>query len=317
MSHKVTLTDGTVLTIPTPYLSHSQVDMYLRCPAQYEKRYILGHKEAPAWAMTEGSSGHSALEMNNLHKIETGADLPPHEVIEKYADELVDRVKNEQPIASAGKVADGDDIDASIATGTKSLGFYMEHTAPTVVPVTAERRLEFDVEGIPFLGFSDLETKGRIWDYKFTGSGSKKLQAPFVDEGLQFTLYAMGTGHKNVGVIGLVRDKPPKTGKNAGLWVRTLKGSRTELQKRQATALVVGVARAISAGIFPQSVPDTWVCTKRFCGYYPCWEKTWEMSDRRKASARKSKDASSVRTATASELPPPPRRKRRRRKTAS
>ena len=50
--------------------------MYLRCPRQYYHRYVEGHKEPPGWAMVAGLSGHEALEMNNLTKIDTGEDLP-------------------------------------------------------------------------------------------------------------------------------------------------------------------------------------------------------------------------------------------------
>ncbi len=58
------------------HLSVTQLKMYLRCPLQYEFRYIKGMKIPPAGVMTLGKSIHSTLEENYRQKIETRQDLP-------------------------------------------------------------------------------------------------------------------------------------------------------------------------------------------------------------------------------------------------
>ena len=58
------------------HLSVTQLKMFLRCPLQYEFRYIKGLKVPPVEAMTLGKSIHSTLEENYKQKIETKKDLP-------------------------------------------------------------------------------------------------------------------------------------------------------------------------------------------------------------------------------------------------
>lgn len=302
-THRHTLDDGTKIVLPTAKLSNTQVEMYLRCPRQYEIRYVLGHKQMPGWVLTEGNATHGALEFNNLHKIKTGADLPTDEVFTRFADELVTREKQDQPVDDNGKRVTGDDIDESIKVTGKAVRAYMDDVAPTMAPVTAERELDFKVAGIPFIGYSDMETKGRIWDYKTTGPGSKKLQAPFVDGSLQFTYYSMATGQQNVGVIGLIRGNPPKTGKNAGKRVRVLRSVRTKEQIVRATAITRSVAESISKGSFPLCSTDNFLCQAKYCGYYPCWKREFKPLKPQKSQRR-------VKLATVRDTPPPRRRKK-------
>jgi len=64
--------DGTKIQLPTKSLSVTQLLMYMKCPAMYEKRYVEGKKEPPGIALIEGSSGHDALEFQNAFQIAHG-----------------------------------------------------------------------------------------------------------------------------------------------------------------------------------------------------------------------------------------------------
>ena len=55
--------------LPKPYLSPSQINMYLRCPAAYKYRYVDGLILPPKAALTRGKSVHKGQEHNYNQKI--------------------------------------------------------------------------------------------------------------------------------------------------------------------------------------------------------------------------------------------------------
>ena len=76
------------------WLSHSQIGMFQRCPAQYEKRYIEGMKKPPPFSMFLGFVGHDTLDHNNKQKIDSGIDLLFKEVAEFY-NKVIDLEENQ------------------------------------------------------------------------------------------------------------------------------------------------------------------------------------------------------------------------------
>jgi len=65
------------------YLSFSQLSMFLRCPRQYEFRYIHGLKIPPSGAMVQSKVRHQTLEQNYRQKIQSSKDLRVEQVNKK------------------------------------------------------------------------------------------------------------------------------------------------------------------------------------------------------------------------------------------
>lgn len=273
MSHRIPLDDGSVVTLPLPYLSHSQVSMYLRCPRQYFHRYIEGHKEPPGWTLSVGLSGHGALEMNNLAKIETGEDLPSRTVVERMADDLAGRFHAEQSdlvIVENGKQrkVTGKDLDTSVQDLTARLNIYMDEDAPSITPLHAEREHRAVVGGVPLLAYTDLETANAVWDYKFGNSRRTTYAQPkAADQSLQLSLYSILTGSDRVGYYVFLPGEELKTKTNPPE-VRKVGSTRNEGERTCAAYVVQEVARAISSGAFPLCPPDNFLCSPEYCGFW-------------------------------------------------
>src|SRR5512136_1904926 len=62
--------------LPVGYASNSQVEMYLRCPRQYEFRYVKKISRPPSVAATQGSGIHHALEHTHHHIVDKGVPAP-------------------------------------------------------------------------------------------------------------------------------------------------------------------------------------------------------------------------------------------------
>jgi len=256
---KVKLSDkdgGAVLTLPTPMLSITQVTQYLKCPMQYEQRYIFGRKTPPGIALIEGSSNHAALEWANLYQMSHGRIATPKQVIEVFGDDLSVRAR-EVPADEWRKAAENRNV--VFGRGVAMLSNYLTLIAPTITPVAAEEGFTMTVRGLPFQGFIDLVEGDTLWDYKVVGPSSPYLRPANAMHDLQLTAYSYAKKVKDVGFIPLVK------GRNTIVPIRTKRGRKDYVEFEET---VLRVAKAISAGAFPPVAPGSWACSQKFCGYY-------------------------------------------------
>ena len=66
-------------------LSYTQINMFLRCPRQYEYRYVHGLKVPPTGAMVQSRVWHQTVELNYRQKIHSDRDLALGEMQEFFA----------------------------------------------------------------------------------------------------------------------------------------------------------------------------------------------------------------------------------------
>lgn len=256
---KVKLSDkdgGATLTLPTPKLSVTQVTMYLKCPTQYERRYIHGEKTPPGIALVEGSANHAALEWQNDFQMAHDRIAPVKKVIEVFGDDLTTRVR-EVPKDEWRKA--GENRDVVFNRGVKMLTNYLKTIAPRMKPVAAEQGFDIKVRGLPFQGFIDLAEQNHLWDYKVVGPTSPYLKASGVEHDLQLTAYSYATKVSKVGFIPLVKGRDTIT---------PLSAVRTRKDHLEFEETVLRVAKAISAGAFPPVAAGAWCCSAKFCGYF-------------------------------------------------
>lgn len=250
----------TVLQLPRGYLSNSQIEMYLKCALQYYFRYILGLKSAPGIALIAGSSGHAALEANFTQKITTFKDLPVQDLIDVLSTEYDKRI------------VEAEDANKFLRDKTKDglvqlLKLHQRSTSPNMQPIEGgvEKEFRFDINGIPMLGFIDLETDQEVFDHKFV---SKLKSTGDADNSMQLTLYSMVTGKRNVAFNCLVK---PHQNKNS--WsepkLGLIRGARRDKRHYDwLKTIVTFVADNISHGRFQPTSPDNWACNPKWCGYY-------------------------------------------------
>lgn len=272
--------------LPLPYLSVSQVELYLKCPRQFYFRYIKGEKRPPGIALVAGTTIHKAVEEGYKHVI-TKAEPPPLEfVLDTYSGSLDKELTNE--VVWDAKDEDGEETAASDKGKLKDQGVELlrkwhEDKLPRVRPAAVEKSFVTSFGGIPIVGRVDLIDRRNgedevadamdagippnadginvlvdtIVDNKVVGKAYTKAK---VDSALQMSLYTHASGLPRARYDMFIKTKVPK--------VTEILTSRNEQQIRWAIQTFVEVGRAISAGVFPPTTPDNFLCNPRWCGYY-------------------------------------------------
>lgn len=270
--------------LPLPYLSVTQVELYLKCPRQFYFRYIKGEKRPPGIALVAGTTIHKAVEEGYKHVIATET-LPELDfVLDTYSGSL-DKELTGKEIVWDAKDDDGEDTAGSDPGKLKDQGVELlkkwhKTKLPTVKPRAVEKSFVTSFGGIPIVGRVDLIDRvedglididaqvptpasgihpllDTVVDNKVVGKAYTKQK---VDSALQMSLYAHATGVPRARYDLFIKSKIPK--------LSEILTSRDSSQVRWAVQTFVDVARAIAAGVFPPCPPDSFLCCPKWCGYY-------------------------------------------------
>lgn len=242
---------GNRLHLPTGYLSVSQVQKYLKCPAQYGFRYVSKLKETISSGLIMGRAFHKGMQTASFKKAMEGEILSTDDVLDVYSDSFDYEKENDD-------VEWGDDDPAQVKDdGAKLVTKYYEEIGHAIVPMVddegipyAERKHTFEiVPGLKVFGVIDMiESDGSIRDYK---TSSKSPSKNIIDEKIQLPVYAMmyrdlfGQDEKTVGFDYAVNLKKEKK----VMRVET-EGPIDDNRIERTIQTFVGVAKSISAGIF-------------------------------------------------------------------
>lgn len=250
--------------LPKAHISASQLNTYLRCPAQYFFSYVQGIKIPPKSALTKGRAVHKGQEHNYSQKVETLTDRPLSEVREVTAAafEAEQDATEFDPDEKPGNVKDE-------AVGLASL--YHEQVAPTVQPVLVEEKVEVPLNnGVQLLGYIDLlDDKGFIRDTKTTRRTPPEGE---IGKSLQLTAYSyahrylMGMPEAGVRLDYLVDTKTPK--------VVSLDAVRTEQDIARFLNITSRVIRAIENDNFYPNQTN-FMCSEKNCGYWLLCHQTF------------------------------------------
>lgn len=240
--------------LPKGYLSKSAIEMYLRCPQQYYRRYIKGIKEPPGVALVEGSAHGEALNFNNLTYIKSKSNLPVRVVVEKFCDEFSTRSRE---VPKQDWIQTGQTKDKVIARGKLLLPNYFKAWGNIIRPISVEEYIEVSMGGVPVVGYIDVDTEERIWDYKVVGKMKSQGEA---DTDIQLSIYSRAKKKRQVGFMCLT--------KTANAVVGGVTSKRTNGDWTAADELIKSVADAIKKGAFPMCHPGGWNCSSRFCGFW-------------------------------------------------
>ncbi|HKK27503.1 MAG TPA: PD-(D/E)XK nuclease family protein [Gemmatimonadota bacterium] len=163
-------------------LSSSSLKTYRRCPQQWKLKYVdrLPEEDKPFFNL--GRAVHAALEA--FYRGRVAGPPPLEEVVAAFEDEF-------DPEAYPTE----EETDRRRADGLAMVeAYYRKHADGFQPALAVEKRLAFEVEGVPFTGYVDrIDKTGRsrigIVDYK-TG-GSFDLERVRTEP--QLTLYQLGT----------------------------------------------------------------------------------------------------------------------------
>lgn len=224
--------------------------MLMRCPRQYEFRYVRGFKEPPAVALTEGQCHHRALQFLNDGFIAKRKWPKLKDVVSTFHDhwskgkkEIEDwRGENARQVESRADVM---------------LDHYYTQVRATTNPEEAEVYFSASIAGANVVGYIDLLEGQHVVDYKVA---ARVLSARDLENHAQLGLYCALTGRAKGVIITLCK-------KNQGVFVSTgaFRPSVWALWWKEQVARVQALRKA---GSFPMCDPTSWVCSSDYCGFW-------------------------------------------------
>jgi hypothetical protein len=238
----------------------------MRCLEQFRRRYVEKEIIPPAVAMIIGTGTHKGVEVNLVHKIETGTLLPVDAVRDAARDgvnqawEQGVRFEPEE-IEKGIKAVKGEAVDKAVRLAS----LHHHDLAPVLQPTHVERSWSLELQGYPIdlVGRIDIqEGKASIRDTKTSG----KTPAPdCAERSLQLKAYHLavkvldGTGPEIAALDYLIDNRVPKA--------TTYFTSVSDEDYRALLARVEIICRAMEVGLFPPVEPTHWCCSLKWCGY--------------------------------------------------
>lgn len=246
------------------HISPSQIAMYLRCPRQWEYRYIDGIIAPPSISLIVGAAYHDALAVNFMQKITSQQDLPLGDVLDAFSTSW-DRQLTRRVTVEDGEQEEFEDVDlqeespgAAKDVGISLVDVYHHAVAPGIQPVAVERSCEIEIADLKLVGRIDLEEdNGKIDDHK-TSARSKTQDD--VDRELQPSAYGLLVMHPvDFDFHVAVKKKKPE--------IQIINTRRTAADIVWFLRLAEQVWALMNTGVYPPN-PMGWWCSERFCGYY-------------------------------------------------
>lgn len=249
------------------YVSVSQLKTYLRCPRQYELRYVRGEKpESVAVALVLGAAVHAAL-ASYYTGLRDGAVLGLEDMLEVFAGAWIAAQPPDMPVLTD----DGAPLASVAAHGAAMVRVFHAHAAraPAVRPVLIEAPFNADLHD-PITGevldekltgvidlVAEREGKLRIFEHK---TSARRYGRDQLDFDLQPTAYLYAARELRVEVEGVTFQVLTKA---ATPVVQVEDVQRDTAAEDDFLLTVVGVLRAIDAGAFWPV--RGWAC--RGCAY--------------------------------------------------
>lgn len=247
-------------------IHQSMLGMFLRCPAQFERRYIQGEIIPPGIAARRGSATHKAAEINHAQKLTTREDLPVDSLQDAARDEYLRLVKNEGVFIPKEQVSEKNKLLAEgLDASTRLTKLYRDDLAPRIQPILAEKYLTVDAGlDLPLAGTIDVLTEENwLPDLK---TADKSKMADEADNSLQLTFYSgLIANHiqkwpDRISLEILVNTKEPK--------LQSLETIRGPEDWKNLLLRVHLMIAQINTGLFPPCDPGAWICSPKWCGYF-------------------------------------------------
>lgn len=235
------------------HISHSQIRMWLQCPAQWDYGYVQGIKSPPSGDLIEGSCYHKALEANFTQKIITHHDLPLDDCLDVFSSSWQVALTREEAIIWGGKTPGFVKDQGMILVAE-----YMATTSHLVQPVRVETPINTEIAGVRFVCIPDLVDINKIViDHK---TSSKIYIQADIDRDLQASAEAFALDRPIIFRNHVaVKTKMPH--------IQIIQTYRTRSDIEWWINLVTKVIAQMRTGIAPPR-PTDWWCSPRFCGYY-------------------------------------------------
>jgi len=258
------------MTNPTPHYSASQLATWERCAQQWAFRYIDNLKLPPGISLIRGKSVDKSVGANLTNKISTGELLKIDQVQDIARDEVLvnfqQEVKLEEDYEAIGLVkSKALTIDQSV----KLASYHHENIAVNLKPkaVQEEFKGSYSEDKPQLVSYVDIiETNDTIRDTKTSGRSKNQDD---VDNSQQLTIYDYMFRQKYLKKPkALVLDNLVINSKNEVKHQTLISEPRAGAEFTALFERLNMMDKSIKAGIFQPAAPDSWQCSKKWCGYY-------------------------------------------------
>lgn len=255
-------------------LSYSKIASLLRCPKSFYFSYVLKIPTALPIRMIAGRVYHHCLAMaeskkllfNEIISAEETADTFMGQWNRELAGKLVYDEEGDEKV-EATIIDFGDDDPGQLKdSGIQLAQLYVKEILPKLEIIGIEKRLTCEVNGIPFIGYTDLllAPGNVVCDHKLA---RRKLPQADVDKDLQISAYATLLGGPIIGQFHQALDTKEKS-------IHIVETRRGQEDIDWFRQLAVEVWQQIQSGIFPPN-PLSWTCSESGCGYWMSCKKSW------------------------------------------
>jgi len=241
--------------LPRGYLSASQIQKYLTCPADYEFTYIKGNSFKPNAKMVQGTIVHKLVEKSLI--LMKGRGFAPEE------EEILDSSRSvTEAELSSRETSDEVNLEAMVDSSQKSFRAWYKERMHLVVPIAVEQQVLASIgDGIPLKGYIDyIDGAGgssRVVDLKV----GMKRRDPC--KSLQLGLYALMTS-----IPAVAYDTILQPTKRLPCRVEFAPEQYEEKYLEHIGKIVERVYEGITSGYFPLCLPDNWACSPTYCSNY-------------------------------------------------
>ena len=177
------------LTDHLHHLSASSIGMLMRCPRQFQHRYLRGEKERPGENLVIGSSFHETLEWNYTQKIASHVDQPLADAVQYLHDVAIPKVLEESGGVDEIKWDTDAGLDAARSDTERITSAYYRHVVPRIQPVETEQKFTIEVPGVelPVIGYIDVQEADRVLDTKTGKQASRKVKPSWQLQGRTYS----------------------------------------------------------------------------------------------------------------------------------
>lgn len=249
-----------------PYLSASQIGMFLRCARQWAYRYVERLIVPPNGVMKQGGVFHSTAEHNYVQKIESRVDLKVDDLADFFGTTFEAELKREEV-----KLDPGQTKGALKDQGIDLVKVFHRNISPYVQPVQVEQRFELTLseekgqQPFKLVGIIDVvDERGHIRDNKAM-TPSRVPNEFELSRDLQLSTYSLARRL-------MTKEVEPEIDmdivvKYARPEARMLRTARSREGLRMHLNTIGNIAKAIRADAFPRN-PTGWWCSPKWCGYW-------------------------------------------------
>lgn len=242
------------------HVSHSQLNLWNKCPRQWEYAYVRGLHRPSSAPLLIGSAYHETLEENFRKKMILGHDLD-FDICYDFFSTVWDVNLRKAWLVNWGKTNAG----AAKDVGLSLVATYLEDVAPLVVPKQVEQTLNSNVGGVNFVLRLDLiDSNNVIVDHK-TASSLRFYSQDDVDKDMQASATAFALNKPIVFHFHVaVKSKVP--------YIHVAKTYRTQADIDWWYNKAVAIIEHMKSGYAPPR-EDGWWCSPDYCGFHDICRK--------------------------------------------